>query len=300
MPVTSQNPAIAQHGAEYNTWNTLAGSALVIAIGCATSIACADEDSDSTDPMGRAMFDSRHVISGGVAIQSTQATISATSELFDPVSLSLDDLGVEERDESYYLEYRYRFKPKWSVLAGAYSFSGSGGQTAERDFNYDGVEFTAGTEVQANLDVDAYILDVLYRVYANDDMEIHLGGGIHSLDLGVEIGGQVRINETTGEFRQSGTTLLAPVPNLRGAVSWALTDRFGLNFVGGWLSAKVDDYDGRFLYGHVRGIYRMTDSLGVSLGYQFTDIDITQTRAQSEVSFDVTLDGPTLTLQYSF
>lgn len=246
------------------------------------------------------LFGRKHVLYLGAARQSLDARIAATTPEFDPVELRIEDLGVDDRDSSYYLEYRYRFKPRWALAAGAYSFGGSGGKTSSRTFNYDGVEFTAGAELNASFGVDAYIVDLMYRAYSNDRVEVMLGGGIHALDLDASIGGRVQIDETSSEFRQAGSTLLAPVPNLRGTVDWAISDRFEVNFVGGWLSANVQDYEGAFAYAHLRGVYRIGENFGVALGYQVTDVDITQSRQRGELSYDLMLDGPTFTLSYSF
>jgi hypothetical protein len=246
------------------------------------------------------MLQARHLLSAGGTRQQTDATIRATAEGFNPAEVGLDDLGVDERDTSYYLEYRYRFSDNWSLLAGGYSYAGSGGRSVERDFNYDGVEFTAGTEIRAEFDIDAYIIDVMYKLYGSDDFELLVGGGLHALDLGASIAGNVRINDFESQFRESGTTLLAPVPNLRVAASWAPTQRLGFTFVGGWLSANVDNYEGAFTYGHLRALLRLGKASAVGLGYQVTDVDITETRARSELNFNVRLAGPTLSFSYAF
>jgi hypothetical protein len=108
------------------------------------------------------------------------------------------------------------------------------------------------------------------------------------------------VGDQQADFIQSGRTLLAPVPNLRIAGSWFASKRLALTATAGWLSANVEDYDGSFVYAHVRGVYAFSDRIGVSLGYQHTNIDITQTRERSELNYDLRLDGPTLTLNYAF
>jgi hypothetical protein len=246
------------------------------------------------------LFSGDHVLSVGAVRQSVDARLAATNPDFRPVELTLRDLGVGNRDYSYYVDYRFRFRPRWAVFASAYSFGSGGGRNSTRDFNYDGVEFTAGTTLNASLDVDAYILDVMYRSYSSERVEVMLGAGLHALDLGTSIAGQVQVDDAGGEFRQTGSTLLAPVPNIRGTVDWVLTETLGVNLVAGWLSANVDSYDGAFVYAHLKGSYRVTDKLGISLGYQVTDIDLTEARRFSDLSFDLQLDGPTLAISYRF
>jgi hypothetical protein len=247
-----------------------------------------------------AILFSRHMLSAGVTGQRTDATIRATVAGFEPVSIGLDDVGIDERDTSYYLDYRYRFSQNWSLFAGGYSYAGAGSASISQDFNYDGVEFTAGANLRADFDVDAYLFSVMYKLFRSEEFELLLGGGLHALDLSASLAANVRLNEFESEFRQSGTTLLAPVPNLRIAASWAPTNRLGFTAVGGWLSANVDNYDGAFTYGHLRALLRLGKSSAIGLGYQVTDVDITESQGSGELNYNVRLTGPTLSFSYAF
>jgi hypothetical protein len=250
---------------------------------------------------GRSPFiDPKHRVSLGIAEQDADLGIRATADGFAPVELRASDLGIDDRDYSYYLDYRYRFRPRWSVLAAAYGFSDSGSRRAERDFNYDGVEFTAGAELATRFEADAYLVDVMYAVHRGERSELQLGGGVHALDLGATISARVSIDEQSEEFRQTGNTLLAPVPNLRAAGTWVLSERFALHGVAGWLSANVDEFSGDFVYGHVRLAYAITSQFMFALGYQRTDIDISQQRSRADINYNVELEGFTATFAYSF
>jgi opacity protein-like surface antigen len=261
--------------------------------------AASQAQTDSTTPK-QGLFDTKHLISIGGTWQSTKTTIRATTENFDPEPITLRELGANERDTSYFIDYRYRFKPNWSVFAGTYQFTGSGQSQSQHDFNYDGVEFEAGLDLESKFEIDIYMVNVLYTVHRSDKLEIMLGGGVHAFDLSAEVSGSASINDQSSEVRRAGGTLLAPVPNVRGAATWDLSDRFGLSLVGGWLSANVQDYSGDFVYAHLRGYYKFTENFGVSLGYQLTNIDISRDRARSDIAFDSELDGPSFTLTYSF
>ena len=59
----------------------------------------------------------------GIAEQDASLGIRATVEGFDPIALRSSDLGIDDRDYSYYLDYRYRFKPRWSLAAATYGFT---------------------------------------------------------------------------------------------------------------------------------------------------------------------------------
>jgi hypothetical protein len=127
-----------------------------------------------------------------------------------------------------------------------------------------------------------------------------IGGGLHALDMSAGLAARINIDDQEATGSGSGTTLLAPVPNVRFSGTWVLSRRFALQATGGWLSANIDDFSGDFRYGHLRLAYGITDRASLALGYQRTDIDVTEDRPRSEVNYDVRLDGFTLTFAYAF
>lgn len=242
----------------------------------------------------------RHTLALGGTFLDADATVLAASERFDPIAIDLDDIGVEDSYDSFFLEYRYRFNPRWSTFLGAYRFSGSGGRVLARDFNFAGVEFSTGAEVDAQLTADAFMVDVLYSVYQSDTLEVQLGGGLHAFDLDASIESSLFVGDASIETSSAAESLLAPIPNFRGAASWALTPEIGVTLVGGWLSANIDNYRGDFSYLHLRGHYRLSERLGVSLGYLYNEVDVTEERARGDLVYDVVFDGPSVTFTYAF
>ena len=79
-------------------------------------------------------------------------------------------------------------------------YSASGSRTTSRDFTYDGVEFEAGTNIDTELDVNTYIVDVMYRVYGSDRAEVLVGGGLHIFDFSTEIEARISV----GDLERSG------------------------------------------------------------------------------------------------
>ncbi|MEM9760659.1 MAG: hypothetical protein AAF933_15560, partial [Pseudomonadota bacterium] len=236
----------------------------------------------------------------GAAWQKADVILFAESQSGASADITLNDLDIDESDSTFYFDYRYRFKERWALAAGAYAFSASGGHALERDLSYNGVDFAVGTMTEARLEADAYIVDLLYNAYESPSLNLWVGGGVHALDLGASISGEVSVNENESSFEVADDTLLAPVPNFRGVGIWTLNQRLALALKAGWLSANVDNYSGDFIYAHLRAVYSVTDNIGLSLGYQYTEIDIVEERERGDLGFDVVLQGPTITLGFSF
>ena len=208
---------------------------------------------------------------------------------------------MERDDWSWALEGRWRFKPKWMLIALAYKFDEDGNRTAQRDFNFDGKQFSAGASLDTEIKINTYIVDVMYSVYQTRRAEILVGGGIHAIDLEASITGRAFVDDESKERSTGSSEVLAPLPNFRAQGFYALTDKWGLGLVMGWLSANYDDYEGSFAYIHPRIGYAFTDRWAITAGYQYVNIDLTYEESSTrESEFDMDFKGPTVFLNYRF
>jgi len=243
----------------------------------------------------------KHTISVGATRQTADAEVRASVGNLPEVGLDLDHLGVDDKDTSWVLEYRWRFKPKWMFVAAGYTFGNDGSIEVSKDFNFDGVEFEAGVGVATDLQVDTYIADLMYQVYRSDKAEVMLGGGLHMIDFSMELEPRLFIGDREVSGKKGTSDILAPLPNLRFQGFYALNNKWAVGLTAGWLSASYDDYDGSFTYAHLRTVYRFLPHFSASVGYQFNAIDLTYEQSHNrETELDVDFDGPTIQLTYIF
>lgn len=248
-----------------------------------------------------AFFKSKSSIGIGAAYQTASADLRASAGDLPEISVDLDDLGMDREDWSWALEGRWRFKPKWMLVALAYQFDQDGNLKVERDFNFDGNEFQAGAAVDTNIKINTYILDVMYNVYSTKRAEIFLGGGIHAIDLDASIKGAVFVADRERERAKGSSEILAPLPNFRAQGFYALNDKWGAALALGWLSANYEDYDGSFSYIHPRIAYAFAEHWSVTAGYQYVKIDLTHEKSSTrESEFNMDFKGPTIFMNYRF
>ena len=275
------------------------GTTSPLALSCSLIALLLVSSLSAAQPVG--YFKAKSSIGIGAAYQTADAQLRASSANLPEISFDLDDLGMKREDWSWALEGRWRFKPKWMLVALAYKFDQDGNRSIDRDFNFDGKEFQAGTSLDTNIQINTYILDVMYTVYSTDRAEIFLGGGIHAIDLDASISGGVFVGDKEVKRAKGSSEILAPLPNLRAQAYYALNDQWGLAVAMGWLSANYEDYDGSFAYIHPRIGYGFTDHWSVTAGYQYVDIDLTHEKSSSrESEFNMDFKGPTIFLNYRF
>jgi hypothetical protein len=244
---------------------------------------------------------STHEFSIGATRQTAESSALASVPELPPVTIDLKDLNVDGDYDSWYAEYSWRFRERWMLDAFAYQYQDGGQVLLSSDFNYDGVDFVAGALIDSKLEINTYAVDLLYAAYQGPRGEVLVGGGIHAMELSAAFQGVVGVGGETGSFSTASDELFAPVPNLRARGNFAFNDRFGADLTVGWLSANVDDYEGSFSYAHARLRCRLGESSSVSLGYQFTSVDVSQKGGRGdEQKFDVDLHGPSLQFTFAF
>ncbi|TGD73408.1 hypothetical protein E4634_10260 [Mangrovimicrobium sediminis] len=271
-------------------------SAILTIVGCVLTVALPAR-AEGLHPF----LETGHSLALGGAWQEGDASLRATVGDLPEVDVKLKELGVDGRDSSLALEYRWRMSPRWSVSALLYTFGQSGSRTVQDEFNYDGIVFEAGVGVDTDIDMDTYIVDLMYSLYRSQRAELQIGGGIHALDIDVAIRGRAFVGGADAEVATAANDLLAPLPNLRAQAFYDLGRDWGVLLSAGWLSASYQDYDGSFTYAHPRIIYAPGEHLGFSLGYQFMEVDLTYTSSsRKESEYDVTFTGPTAVISYRF
>jgi hypothetical protein len=245
------------------------------------------------------LSDRHHITLGGYA-QSSDASFTASREGFDPTAVGLGAIGLDDRDSTWMLEYRFRKNERWQYTASMYRYRQNGSLSAETSFNFDGVDIGVGAFIESDLTIDTYIFDAMYTLRRTDHSEFAIGGGLHVLDNDVIISTRVNSGSDVVEGETGRAALVAPLPNFRASYFHALSPRVSFAATAGWLSLTYDDYDGNFRYLHIKGQYQVSDAIGLMLGYQFAGVDVQENLESGLNRFDVDFSGVTFGITYSF
>ncbi|MDG2459870.1 MAG: hypothetical protein P8M73_03215 [Luminiphilus sp.] len=246
------------------------------------------------------LSDRHHITVGGFR-QHSDASFTANREGFEPTSVGLSSIGLDGRDSTLMIEYHFRKDERWQYSAGLYRYRQTGDLSAETAFNFDGVEVEVGSSLETDLAIDTYMFDAMYTLRRTDHSELSIGGGLHVLDNDVIVNSRRSVNGMeTAEWERGRAALIAPLPNFRATYFHALSPRASIKLTAGWLSLTYDNYDGDFRYIHFMGQYRVTEAIGLMLGYQFAGIDIQENKDPGYNRFDVDFSGLTFGMTYSF
>ena len=243
----------------------------------------------------------KHLVTVGGFRQQSNAGLTVARENFEPTPVDLETMGLKDRDNSWLVEYRYRKNPRWQFSGSIYRYSQSAGLTAETSFNFDSVEVEVGSALETSLTIDTYIFDAMYTLQRTDHSELIIGGGFHVLDNDVLIKTQRTVNDNEREeIEQGRASLVAPLSNFRATYFHAFTPKLSMLATAGWLSLSYEQYDGDFRYLRLKAEYLVTDTLGLSAGFQFASIDAQENLDRGYNRFDVQFSGVTVGLSYAF
>ena len=237
----------------------------------------------------------------GVYEQDVDVKGSVTANGFPEIELDFDKvLGLEESSTTAFFSYQWRFKEKWSLQALYSQMEAEGNKLATKDFNYDGVDYTAGIRLDTDFNLDTYLVAVNYSWIRDDKKEIGLGVGLHAFDIDTTIAAAIGVDGVERNGARTNSEITAPLPNLRAYGTYMITPRWEVSAALGWLSFAYEDYDGGYLFLTAYTEYRFTDRFGMGLSLQAAEIDVTHEDGSGKEKFDIELYGPSLYLTYGF
>ena len=237
----------------------------------------------------------RWTFDAAVMQQRVSAEVRSTRIGDTETKIDLDDLGVDDSEVTGQFSLSGRFADRWRANFAYTNLAVSGDTLNERDFNFGGIEFPIATRTESDLEIDTFIVSLDYAIRQKENLEWGVGAGLHAIDLSISF--EAAVNNVSA--RGSDEDFLAPLPNLRWYMKYAISDKWLLSATAGWLGAKVDDYDGQLLVAGVKAEYRFNDNWSLGVGAQLIDIDLEVDDGDSRQDYDIQLPGAGVTLTYS-
>jgi len=181
---------------------------------------------------------------------------------------------------------------RWRFEAEYFQLNRSGDKVIEQDITWNGVTFTAGTEVQSKFNFSDIRTSVGYSFFKSKDKDVGVSFGFHvaSYDVGLQAA-------NTGDQAKK---VLAPLPVFSVYGQFALTDEWA---VGGRLdrfSMSYDRYSGNISSIGVDVNYRPFRYVGFGLAYRSLFIILKATGPDFTAQFNQSFQGPLLYMSASF
>ena len=187
---------------------------------------------------------------------------------------------------------RWRFSDRWRVEAEYFDLNRNGDKVLTQDITWNGVTYTANTEVVSKFNFNDVRASVGYSLFKRKDKEIGVAFGFHIATYNVGVSAAGKGNDTE--------KILAPLPVFSAYGQFALTDEWA---VGGRLdrfSMSYDKYDGNITSMGVDLNYQPFRHMGFGLAYRSLFITFKYAGPGYNATFNQTFQGPLLYLNGSF
>ena len=208
----------------------------------------------------------------------------------DPIDLE-GQFGLDRSDETFSLNFGWRFGKKWDLGAQYFESSGARGAVLGEDIEWNDIVFGQGTNVIAGQDFRLIRMFFGRKFESSERQSIGVGAGIHWLELGVFIEGDIIVNGGGNPFRRESVVAEMPLPNIGAWYMYSVSPNWAVKARVDWFSAEVGDYDGELINASLGMNYQMFEHFGVGVSYNFVDLDVTISKSDWKGRAQLSYEG---------
>ena len=224
----------------------------------------------------------------------SDATLRSTRSGFQEISVDLEDLGIDDSANSFLVGFDWRWANRWSVGLKYFRFETDGARRVADEFNFDGQVYPFDAAVAATYEMDLWQFELRRALIQQQSLEVGFGVGLHAIDITTSLTGSLDGNLVAS----AGASALAPLPNLRGYLRYALSPRLELDFSLGWLGLDIDQFDGELVVADAQLTYRLTDRWSFGAVLLSTNLDVGFEDDLRNEAFDVDLNSYGFFVEY--
>ncbi|MGR9092864.1 MAG: hypothetical protein ACU85U_20020 [Gammaproteobacteria bacterium] len=215
---------------------------------------------------------------------------AASASASDSINFG-ETFGLEKHDQTFAIDFKWRFGDKWSLSAQHFEASGEGAAELGEDVEWNDLVFDAGTNVEASTEFAMYRVFFGRSLAKTDNVDFGIGAGLHWLDISAEIAGSVLVNNTV-TFRRETVNSSGPLPNIGGWYIHSLSPRWVIKARADWFKASIDEYDGRLVNFQLGINYALFRHAGIGVAYNHFEFDAGVKAPNWRGAADLAYTGP--------
>jgi len=247
---------------------------------------------------------------GGYIVGSQSTEIRANSNDLNGLGtvLNLQKLfNMEEQEQVFRIDGRYRLNEKHSFEASWYSIHSSGSNTIGRSFdvpdgNGGSTTINAGANIGTHLNTDIYKVNYMYSFYHTDELELGIGAGLHVMQIGFGLNGTYNDGSGDKEIGDNSGSIAttAPLPVIGFRLEYMPMDNFYINYSTDIFFIAFDGVSGSFSDNTLTAEYYFTKHFGVGGGFNATrmNLKLNSDNVDWDLSHDVMGGLVYLTVKY--
>ncbi len=187
-------------------------------------------------------------------------------------------------------ELSWRFRGRWSFVGQYFKTEDSNRAVLKEDIEWGNVVFGAGSNAAIGVNFSLTRFFFGWQFDTSQSHAVGIGGGLHWLNMGTFIEGEILINGTSESARRS-VSAEAPLPNIGGWYKYSISPRWVLRTRLDLLSASVGDYDGLLVNASLGVNFQAFDHFGIGLNYNYFKLDVGIDKSDWRGDIETIYDG---------
>lgn len=198
------------------------------------------------------------------------------------------------------LGFKWFFTKKWHLSLEYFGISNSHKKELEEDISFGDVTFNKGSYIKGGFKLNMYRIFSGREFIKNNKHDFGAGLGIHAMDIGPFIEGEVRINEDETTFKKVYLNALAPLPNLGIWYYFSPGPKWLLSTNIDWFGIEFGEYAVSLWDTSVGVDYQIFKNIGVYADYRFFKIRADVNQKNWDGTFSFRFNGPTIGIMGNF
>lgn len=246
------------------------------------------------------LLDDKFYFEAGVFIPQKEMKFGASGESNDS-DIDFDEtFGFNDNQVTPFLNLEWRWNTKWRLTVEGFGVNNAARAELPEDIVLDSITFEKGTFARAGIDLAVIRVFVGRIISSGPKHSLGAGLGVHAMNIGVFIEGEVKTSEGNLEFEKKNFNGLIPLPNIGGWYHWAPTPKWAFIARVDWFGITIDQYSGG-LWDLAPGVrYQFIKNFGIGLDYRFFFLNAKVSEGAFDGKFQMDFSGPLITLHANF
>jgi len=197
-------------------------------------------------------------------------------------------------------EFRWQFGEKWSLSGQYFESNDQARAMLDEDIHWGDYTFREGTFAAAGVGMTVARVFAGRRFSNGPRHEFGLGAGGHWIEIDAFIEGEAFVNDASTGIQRESVGVSGPLPNIGGWYDYALSSRWLASARLDWLDVSFDKYSGGLLNASLGIDFQATQHFGVSLAYQYFNLDVTVDDTDWNGEVEIEYSGPFLSATFNW
>jgi len=242
----------------------------------------------------------RFIVEAGVFIPAKSIKLGADGSSPNEEIDFGETFNFQDNQSTPFFYAEWRFSKKWKLSGEYFGVNNASRATLDRDIVFEDITFNKGSFVRGGIEFNLFRIFVGRQLLVREKHLLGVGLGVHAMNIGAFIEGEILNSEEDLEFRRSRVSALIPLPNIGGWYMWGPHPRWMFGARVDWFGLTIDQYSGGLWNIAPQVKFQIIKNLGIGVDYRFFLLNARVREESWNGKFNMDYTGPLFTIHGNF